>query len=259
MVGADQRPVQRVGRLRHHHVKRWSRGAVANGVGAVARAGVHDVPDDHREAGELLERVGELGRLWRVRVPAAVAAATAPVVRPRAFSERAVAGVGPAEVGIRRVVGHGSQRQHGDFLLRRRLALPAAAPGALPVTITTRVPRPQHLGRLDLGRPPGVAGVRLVGAVVDLALDVDAVALPQVLLDEPERRGQAVPHQHAVPLRLLAQLPVAALPAPRGTHRELRDAGPAADGADLGIGTQVADQSGLVEAARHRRTPSVTG
>ena len=143
VVGADQRPVQLVGRLRHHRVERWTRPAVADRADAIACAGVYDVPHDHREARELLERVGELGGLRRVGVPAAVAAVIAPVVRPRAFSQRAVAGVGPAEVGVRRLVGHGgSERQRQGFLLRARLPPAGSAPRALAVTITTRVPRP---------------------------------------------------------------------------------------------------------------------
>jgi hypothetical protein len=102
------------------------------------------------------------------------------------------------------------QRRELKLRLHRRLGV-SVPPPTRPVA-SGQFAHPQHLGRLDVRRPAGVSGVRLVRAIVDLPLDVDAVALAQVLLYERERRRQGVPDHHPVPLRLLLRLAVAVVP-----------------------------------------------
>src|SRR5690606_26793208 len=110
-----------------------------------------------------------------------------------------------------------------------------------------------HLARLDLG---GVAGLTLLVLPLprlERPLDIDLPALLEVLRAD---LGEAVPRDHAVPLRLLDEVAVAVLVGLVRGDVEVAHGRAAAGVAQLGVGAEVADEDDLVDsAACHSRPP----
>jgi len=108
----------------------------------------------------------------------------------------------------------------------------------------------------DLGRVFLLA--RLVGpfAGLQLALDVDLRALPQILLGH---LGQPlVEDDDAVPFGALAPLAgVAVLPVLGGRDRKMNDLGAVLGAAGFRVATEIPDQDHLVDAACHATAPLV--
>src|SRR5690606_11420053 len=111
-----------------------------------------------------------------------------------------------------------------------------------------------HLARLDLG---GVAGLTLLVLPLprlERPLDVDLPALLEVLRAD---LGEAVPRDHAVPLRLLDEVAVAVLVGLVRGDVEVAHGRAAAGVAQLGVGAEVADEDDLVNSAACHSWPPV--
>src|SRR5207302_6873711 len=89
-------------------------------------------------------------------------------------------------------------------------------------------------------------------AILDPSLDVDLVALLDVALDDVgELRRLRIPHDAAVPLRLLLTHARLVVPRPAGREGELRHAIAAGSRAHLRIASEIPDQRHLVQAPAH--------
>src|SRR5437762_1357138 len=132
-----------------------------------------------------------------------------------------------------------------------RGALPSSRPRAYRGGSASR---PQHdqLTRDDLGDVARLFLAIFPRPVFDPPLDIDPVALLQVLLGNVgQGRKLVVPADNPVPLRLLLLLTPVARPLAAGRHREGRHTGSVVRTAHLGIGTQVPDYHDLIETAAH--------
>src|SRR5690606_11252455 len=105
-----------------------------------------------------------------------------------------------------------------------------------------------HLPHDDVGPVADVALVVLGLRVLEATLDVEAVALVYVLLDEV---GQPIEERAAVPLGLLLLLAAAIGEGAICRGRELRHLASAGDREDLRLRTDVSDQHDLVEGPSH--------
>src|SRR5215472_2588728 len=116
--------------------------------------------------------------------------------------------------------------------------------------------RTQHdqLARDNLGDVARLFFAIFPRAILDPALDVDLVALLEVLLRDI---GQAapgslvIPADDPMPLRLFLLFPAGPRPLAARRHGQSRHAGSVVRAAHLGICTQVPDQDDLIETAAH--------
>src|SRR5688500_2790950 len=112
----------------------------------------------------------------------------------------------------------------------------------------------QHdqLADVDLGRVARLIFLVLPLPVFDAPLDVDLVALLDVLLDDVgQLRPLGVPADAAVPLGLLLPFTRWSVPGPTRREREARDAVSAGGGSNLRISPEISDQRHLVQASAH--------
>jgi hypothetical protein len=136
---------------------------------------------------------------------------------------------------------------------RRRVAfvIAAARRGAGAVAATAQHGQfTAELLQHDLGRI--LLDARGVGpfAGLDRALDIDRRALAQIAFGHLHQ--VVVEDHHAVPFGLFLALARGAVaPGFRGGQAQVGDAVARAEGADFGVGPEVADQNDLVDAARH--------
>src|SRR5690606_19456883 len=84
--------------------------------------------------------------------------------------------------------------------------------------------------------------------VLDASLDIEAIALLHVLLDQV---GESVPEREAMPLGLLLLLPAPVVERTVRGERDLGDLDATARRLDLGLVTDVPDEHHLVEGATH--------
>src|SRR6185503_4475571 len=112
----------------------------------------------------------------------------------------------------------------------------------------------QHdqFARNDLGDVARLLLAVFPGAVLDPPLDVDLIALLEVLLGDVRQAGSfVVPADDPVPLRLLLLFTTLRVPLPAGRHRQRGHAGTVVRAAHLGIGPQIPDDHDFVETAAH--------
>src|SRR5688572_21558867 len=111
-----------------------------------------------------------------------------------------------------------------------------------------------QLANLDLGRIAGLAFLVLVLAILDRPVDVHALTLAAVLLDDVGETGAAcspVPCDAPMPLGFLLLLAAGRIPRPASGKRKSRDLAPVGSCPDLGIVTQVSNQRHLVDTSTH--------
>src|SRR5258705_68987 len=115
--------------------------------------------------------------------------------------------------------------------------------------------RPQHdqLTRDDLGDVARLLVVVFPSPILDPSLDVDFVALFQVLLAHVGQAGSAliIPADNSMPVRLFLLLPAISRPLPAGSQGESGHTGTVIRATHLGIGPQIPDELDLIETAAH--------
>ncbi len=126
------------------------------------------------------------------------------------------------------------------MLLARAVPAASAAAGAAVIAAATEH---LHLVGDDLGDVALIAVAVVVGAGLDLALDIDLLALVQVLAGNLR---QPAPHDDVVPFGLFLLLPLAVLETLAGRQRKGRHGCAGRGVAQLGILTEISHQNYLV-------------
>src|ERR1019366_1116812 len=163
------------------------------------------------------------------------------VQRPRELLE--------ISAGLLGLVGRARTRRGS---LERVAATAAAALGAA---------EEENFAHIDLGDVARLLLLVLELPVLDAPLHIELVALVDVALDDVGEAGALaarVPGDALVPFGLFLLLAGRRVPLARGRERKVRDFAAVVRRADLGIVTEVSDESDFVQAAAHNSSSLVT-